>query len=837
MLCICMGVVSCAAFGEDPEWEDAVPVEDAGCEAEEFILNEDPADAQAADSMQEPESEPASEPESEPASEPESEPASEPASEELQEPEEDLLSELIEDDPAADEELIEAEELLSDDELFEATPMAANDEVVFNGQYAVLLKSDYTTSKLISLGCEGKILRSANGILNIHVNQDMSVKGIVCNNSDSSLWIGGSAVLTVASDDSYGESGMIGEHPGTYYRAVRAARIIVAEHPTIKADIFLSSGGICECSMLWAKDTITVNGGTLLLGTQYHGHYGLKADNDIIIKDGIIKPSCSCGIESEEGSVTISGGTFDCAYTSGSTGIHSRLDTIINGGKLNIKVSSSAIYANRKLIINGGSLTAEGGNYVLDGGAGIDIHGGTVKAVSRSDGYAKNYGAVCSINGSFKMTGGTVIADASAGSGHGVCVDYNGTNGSTMDISGGTLVAKGGSTSSFGNTYNGIAVGGSVNITGGDVTCTGEKTGLFIPKPSGTLYISDGILEASGGERAAAFKAAPFIGANLAVLDPVAGKPGNTVIDGVPWSTITNSKGDTAAYVLIGKGYYTVTFNANGRGTAPAAQKLAIGRCAVEPAAPSASGYIFGGWYKDAACTAAWSFSTPVSGNLTLYAKWDAPGVISGDVTPSTPVTAAAAEKTILGMTGEKDTKGATYGLLKAKGKATSKSSIKLTWSKIKGATSYVIYGNKCGKKNKYLRITSVKGTSYTQKKLKKNTYYKYLIVAVNGKTALAVSKTIHVATRGGKKGNFTGLKLSKTKASLKKKKTVKIRSTAKQGRLKVSVHRKVAWESSNPKVATVNSKGRIKAISKGTCYIYAYTQNGICKKVKVKVK
>ena len=93
------------------------------------------------------------------------------------------------------------------------------------------------------------------------------------------------------------------------------------------------------------------------------------------------------------------------------------------------------------------------------------------------------------------------------------------------------------------------------------------------------------------------------------------------------------------------------------------------------------------------------------------------------------------------------------------------------------------------------------------------------------------------MATKGGKKGNFTGLKLSKKSVKLIKKKTVKITSKTIRGRLKVSVHRKVAWESSNPKVATVNSKGKIKAIAKGTCYIYAYTQNGIFKKVRVKVE
>ena len=55
--------------------------------------------------------------------------------------------------------------------------------------------------------------------------------------------------------------------------------------------------------------------------------------------------------------------------------------------------------------------------------------------------------------------------------------------------------------------------------------------------------------------------------------------------------------------------------------------------------------------------------------------------------------------------------------------------------------------------------------------------------------------------------------------------------------KMKIKRHRKVAFESSNPKVATVTSSGKIKAKSKGTCYVYAYAQNGVFKKIKVVVK
>ena len=37
---------------------------------------------------------------------------------------------------------------------------------------------------------------------------------------------------------------------------------------------------------------------------------------------------------------------------------------------------------------------------------------------------------------------------------------------------------------------------------------------------------------------------------------------------------------------------------------------------------PTRTGYVFGGWYKEAECTTAYDFNTEVTGNLTLYAKW-----------------------------------------------------------------------------------------------------------------------------------------------------------------------------------------------------------------------
>jgi uncharacterized repeat protein (TIGR02543 family) len=68
---------------------------------------------------------------------------------------------------------------------------------------------------------------------------------------------------------------------------------------------------------------------------------------------------------------------------------------------------------------------------------------------------------------------------------------------------------------------------------------------------------------------------------------------------------------------------YQVTFNMNGHGTAPATQTIAYESKVSEPSAPTADGYEFAGWYKDAQCTIPWNFDTDkVNGITTIYAKW-----------------------------------------------------------------------------------------------------------------------------------------------------------------------------------------------------------------------
>lgn len=206
---------------------------------------------------------------------------------------------------------------------------------------------------------------------------------------------------------------------------------------------------------------------------------------------------------------------------------------------------------------------------------------------------------------------------------------------------------------------------------------------------------------------------------------------------------------------------------------------------------------------------------------------------------PSTTTPAQNIQNVTQSITSRKndsDPADATYSKLTLKSSKVTKSSIKITWMRATGAKNYLVYGGKCGTKYTFIRQTGA--LSYMQSKLKKGTYYKYLVIAVdaNGKK-IATSKVIHVATRGGKNANVTRITVNKKSIKLKKKKSFKLRIRIKKDARTLRNHRKISYESSNAKVATVNGSGRISAKNKGKAVIYIYAQNGYCKKVNVTVR
>ena len=70
---------------------------------------------------------------------------------------------------------------------------------------------------------------------------------------------------------------------------------------------------------------------------------------------------------------------------------------------------------------------------------------------------------------------------------------------------------------------------------------------------------------------------------------------------------------------------YTVKFDFNtGKTSTPKTEEVEYGNPVSEPTKPTNTGYTFGGWYTDQACTDGneFSFDTKITGDITLYAKW-----------------------------------------------------------------------------------------------------------------------------------------------------------------------------------------------------------------------
>ena len=149
--------------------------------------------------------------------------------------------------------------------------------------------------------------------------------------------------------------------------------------------------------------------------------------------------------------------------------------------------------------------------------------------------------------------------------------------------------------------------------------------------------------------------------------------------------------------------------------------------------------------------------------------------------------------------------KTTSFRRLRARSVKQTKTSVTLQWNIIKDADGYFIYGNRCNT----------------------GTYYKYVVKAyrlVNGKKVVTdTSISVHAVTGGGKYGNAKavsvtqiGNKKNVSKITLKMGKTAQIQAKEVKKDKKIARHRKLCYESSNTKVATVTPDGLIRATGKG---------------------
>ena len=146
-----------------------------------------------------------------------------------------------------------------------------------------------------------------------------------------------------------------------------------------------------------------------------------------------------------------------------------------------------------------------------------------------------------------------------------------------------------------------------------------------------------------------------------------------------------------------------------------------------------------------------------------------------------------------------------------------------------------------------YKKISAVKASgkrAFVHKKLKTDRAYKYYIAAYKmedgKKQYIAKSPNIHVAMKYEKRTNVKKITVNKAKVTLRPKNKFQIRAKTVLWNKKKKVLKHVEalrYYTENKKVATVSKKGKITAKGKGTCTVYVIANNGVAKKIKVKVK
>lgn len=290
----------------------------------------------------------------------------------------------------------------------------------------------------------------------------------------------------------------------------------------------------------------------------------------------------------------------------------------MNGGDINVKGGPWAAGIGGGMQGNGGTITINGGKVTAQGG----ISGGTVGiggGGTFADDQKGGNGGTITINGGIVSASGHT--QDSLDPGYGMGGGKNAYNIGTVSLN-----WKNPTDRIYADSYNSdVTLSGNFILEGTDIPATTDNIGgqTLVPALTvafdangGTGTMPD-VLKASGTEYklpACSFTA------------PAGNEFDCWEIDGTQYSggrTITVNGNITVKAVW--RVVWTITFDANGHGTSPASQTVENGCKASAPEAPTADGYAFGGWYKEAGCVNAWNFdSDTVTGNITLYAKWTA---------------------------------------------------------------------------------------------------------------------------------------------------------------------------------------------------------------------
>ena len=283
---------------------------------------------------------------------------------------------------------------------------------------------------------------------------------------------------------------------------------------------------------------------------------------------------------------------------------------VLQSGTVSATNIAIAVEAGSAATIDGGYVEAqESALVVLGNGAKANINGGIL--LSQDNATVAGNGLPQYAGTTIKMSGGTLVSNITT-TGYTTCGIYHPQKG-TLNVTGGKIIAHGGV---------GILMRGGELKLGEPSTRAGIVIDTSGDKKPGK--VGDAGLVVPGGQAIVMdSKSSYYDWRDMKATINSGFKPDFYCPDGYEQKEVTNPDGSVVYTTgAVATDTYTVTFDAQG-GSTVASQDVAKNGKVTKPTDPTRTGYTFGGWYKEAACTTAWNFDTDtVTGNITLYAKW-----------------------------------------------------------------------------------------------------------------------------------------------------------------------------------------------------------------------
>ncbi len=198
--------------------------------------------------------------------------------------------------------------------------------------------------------------------------------------------------------------------------------------------------------VIYSKDNITFSGDGTLTVTAKSGH-GVVCNDTLTVENGMLTVNAvDDGIHANDG-VMITGGSL--CLTAGDDGVSVKNDEEtgvfrMEGGALVISQCVEGIESNTVEIAGGETeitCTDDGLNGCGSGAASVTISGGKLTVLSPDGMDADGIDS----NGDLTVTGGDVFISVNGRGGSNSALDYGSENGGTCSVSGGTVIACGGS--------------------------------------------------------------------------------------------------------------------------------------------------------------------------------------------------------------------------------------------------------------------------------------------------------------------------------------------------------------------------------------------------------